>query len=128
MIPLVKQTHPQHRQVSVVTGNLQDRVHDNRQVGSVSERGRASRLTSWRTSRSPVRHVLVVWHGPLLMACLLSAVTITDRIVPDRLWDALPVFLLLAAWAAIGIKRRLRQAAELQREIDEITVVSPMED
>jgi hypothetical protein len=69
-----------------------------------------------------------VWHGPLLLACLLSAATLTKRIVPGRLWDALPVFLLLAGWAVIGIKRRLRQAGELQQEIDEISGVSPMEE
>jgi hypothetical protein len=69
-----------------------------------------------------------IWHGPLLLACVLSAATLTKRIVPGRLWDALPVFLLLAGWAVIGIKRRVRQAAELQQEIDEISGVSPMEE
>jgi hypothetical protein len=69
-----------------------------------------------------------IWHGPLLLACILSAATLTKRIVPGRLWDALPVFLLLAGWAVIGIKRRVRQAAELQQEIDEISGVSPMEE
>ena len=67
-----------------------------------------------------------IWHGPLLLACILSTATLTKRIVPGRLWDALPVFLLLAGWAVIGIKRRVRQAAELQHEIDEISGVSPM--
>ena len=69
-----------------------------------------------------------IWHGPLLLACILSAATFTQRIVPSRLWDALPVLLLLAGWAVIGIKRRVRQAAELQQEIDEISGVSPMEE
>ena len=69
-----------------------------------------------------------IWHGPLLLACILSAATLTKKIVPGRLWDALPVFLLLAGWAVIGIKRRVRQAAELQQEIDEISGVSPMEE
>ena len=64
-----------------------------------------------------------IWHGPLLLACILSAATLTRRIVPGRLWDALPLFLLLAGWAVIGIKRRVRQALELQHEIDEISGV-----
>ena len=68
-----------------------------------------------------------IWHGPLLLACILSAATLAKRIVPGRLWDALPVFLLLAGWAAIGIKRRFRQAAELQQEIDEISGASTRE-
>src|SRR6202162_3981078 len=42
-----------------------------------------------------------IWHGPLLLACILSAATLTKRIVPGRLWDALPVFLLLAGRAVI---------------------------
>ena len=68
-----------------------------------------------------------IWHGPLWLASILSTATLARRIVPGRLWDALPVFVLLAVWAAIGIRRRLRQAAELQQEIDELTRVSPME-
>lgn len=69
-----------------------------------------------------------IWHGPLLLACILSAAILTKRIVPGRLRDTLPVFLLLAGYAVTGIKRRVRQAAELQREIDEISGVSPMEE
>ena len=69
-----------------------------------------------------------IWHGPLLLACILSAATLTKRIVPGRLRDTLPVFLLLAGHAVVGIKRRVRQAAELQQEIDEISGVSPMEE
>ena len=67
-----------------------------------------------------------IWHGPLLLACVLSAATLTTRTVPGRLWDALPVLLLLVGWTVIRIKRRLRQAAEAQQEIDEISGVSPM--
>ena len=67
-----------------------------------------------------------IWHGPLLVACNLSAATLTTRTVPGRLWDALPVLLLLVGWTVIRIKRRLRQAAEAQQEIDEISSVSPM--
>ena len=36
--------------------------------------------------------------------------------------------LLLAGYAAIGIRRRARQAAELQQEIDAISGVSPREE
>ena len=61
-----------------------------------------------------------IWHGPLWLAGIVSAATLAGRIVPGRLWDALPVFVLLAGWAAIGVKRRLRQAAEIQQEIDEL--------
>jgi hypothetical protein len=53
---------------------------------------------------------------------------VTARLIPSRLLDALPVFLVLAAWAAIGIKRRLQQAADIQKELDRITGVSPLEE
>jgi hypothetical protein len=66
-----------------------------------------------------------IWHGPFLLACFVAASILTDRIVPGRIRDALPVFLLLVVWAAIGIKRRLRQAAELEREMNEIRRGSP---
>lgn len=49
----------------------------------------------------------------ILLARMLSAVTLGKRIVPGRLRNALPLFLLLAAWAVIGIGRCLSQAAEL---------------
>ena len=68
-----------------------------------------------------------IWHGPLWLASIVSAATVAGRIVPGRLRDALPVFVVLAGRAAIGVKRRLSQAAELQQEIDELTGVSPME-
>ncbi len=69
-----------------------------------------------------------IWHGPLLLACILSAATFTKTIVPGRLWDALPIILLLAGWSVTGIKRRVRQAAELQQEIDDISGISTMEE
>jgi hypothetical protein len=68
-----------------------------------------------------------IWHGPLWLACMLSAATLASRIVPGRIRDALPVIFLLAGWTTFGIRRRLRQAAELQREIDEINCTSPIE-
>ena len=66
-----------------------------------------------------------IWHGPLLLACMLSAAALGKRMVAGRLWDVLPLVLLLAAWAAIGIRRRVRQAAELEREINELGGASP---
>jgi hypothetical protein len=69
-----------------------------------------------------------IWHGPLVLACILSAATLAKRVVPGRLRDTLPIVLLLAGYALIGIRRRLRQAAELQQEIDGISGVSPREE
>jgi hypothetical protein len=61
-----------------------------------------------------------IWHGPLGLACLLSAAALSRQMVPGRFWQALPVLVLLAGWAAFGIRQRLRQAGELQRELDDI--------
>ena len=64
-----------------------------------------------------------IWHGPLLLACFLAAAALSGRTGPGKLWDALPLFLLLVAWVVVGINRRRRQLAELQREADEISAV-----
>ncbi len=61
-----------------------------------------------------------IWHGPLWLAIILSTATLARRMVLGRLWDALPVLILLVGWAALGVWRRLRQAAEVQQEIDEL--------
>jgi hypothetical protein len=65
-----------------------------------------------------------IWHGPLLLAGIVSAATFSKRIVSGRLVDALPIFLLLVGWSVIGLRRRIRQAAEIQQEIDEISGIS----
>jgi hypothetical protein len=75
--------------------------------------------------RNHLRNIWI-WHGPLLLAALLSAATVTARLIRSRLWDALPLFLALAIWAFIGIQRRLRQAAEVQEELNELTGASPV--
>jgi len=67
-----------------------------------------------------------IWHGPLWLAGIVSMATLAGRVVPGRVWDALPVFPLLAGWAAIGVGRRLRQASDTQREIDELNGGSPI--
>jgi len=61
-----------------------------------------------------------LWHGPLLLACLiLTAILISGKALqPFR--NVLPLVVLLAVWTAFGFSCRLRQARELQREIDEM--------
>jgi Flp pilus assembly protein TadB len=63
-----------------------------------------------------------LWHGPLFLACLaLIAVAAGNSFLGfERLGSATPLLALLAAWTAFGVRRRLRQAREIQREIDEI--------
>lgn len=60
-----------------------------------------------------------LWHGPLLLACavpvaLLSKGGIAEQ---ERLRSALPLLVVLAVWIAFGIRRRRREAAELESEI-----------
>jgi hypothetical protein len=63
-----------------------------------------------------------LWHGPLLIAVLLLVANFVGRRFPgmDRFRSAAPLFLLLVLWVIIGIRRRFRQAAEIQREVDEL--------
>jgi hypothetical protein len=63
-----------------------------------------------------------LWHGPLFLACMILIVVLTGKAFtgPERLRSVLPLVVLLAVWTAFGVTRRLRQARELQREIDEI--------
>jgi hypothetical protein len=63
-----------------------------------------------------------LWHGPLFLACLaLGAVLLGRKFLgTDRLSSVVPLLVLLAGWTVFGLSRRLRQARELQREIDEI--------
>ena len=63
-----------------------------------------------------------VWHGPLILACLILLAIVTGKAFPvfRGLRSVLPLVVLLAIWTAFGLWRRLRQARELQREIDEM--------
>uniref|UniRef100_Q028U4 Uncharacterized protein n=1 Tax=Solibacter usitatus (strain Ellin6076) TaxID=234267 RepID=Q028U4_SOLUE len=62
-----------------------------------------------------------IWRGPLWLAGIVAGATLARRNVPGRLWDAFPAIVLLAGWAAFGVRRRLRDAAEVQQEIDELS-------
>ncbi len=64
-----------------------------------------------------------VWHGPLVLSCLIFAAILIGRASPG--WDrlppsALPLIVVLAVWTGYGFWRRRRQAREIQREIEEI--------
>ena len=67
-----------------------------------------------------------LWHGPLLLACLILAGIwggwgLFLRAYRYRSLDQVaPLAILLALWVAYGLQRRLRQARQLQREIDDI--------
>jgi hypothetical protein len=63
-----------------------------------------------------------LWHGPILLAALLFTASFTGGAFPGvgRLRSAAPLLAILAVWTAVGVRRRFRQAAELQSEIDEI--------
>lgn len=63
-----------------------------------------------------------IWHGPLLLACLVLGGTLMGKGFPGpaRLPGILPLLVLLVLWTAYGLNRRHRQVKELQREIDGI--------
>jgi hypothetical protein len=63
-----------------------------------------------------------VWNGPLFLACLMLAVTLTGRkfLGFDRFASALPLVAVLVLWTAYSFRRRRLLAKELQREIDDL--------
>jgi hypothetical protein len=66
-----------------------------------------------------------LWHGPLFLACLIltgilgwnSGFSARAGMPLDRIS---PLLVLLALWVGYGLRRRLRQAREIQCEIDEL--------
>ena len=66
-----------------------------------------------------------IWHGPLVLACIMFGVNFVGRAWPggQRLRSLLPLAIVLGVWTAFGLRRRRRQAQELQRELDEINAV-----
>jgi hypothetical protein len=63
-----------------------------------------------------------LWHGPLLLAAVLFVASFAGRGYPgmDRFRSAAPLFAILVLWVAVATRRRFRQAADIEREIDEI--------
>ena len=63
-----------------------------------------------------------LWHGPLFLACVTLVAILTGRVFSgyQPMRNVLPLLALLAVWTGFGFWRRLRQAKELQREIDEL--------
>lgn len=63
---------------------------------------------------------LWLWHGPLVLACMILVAIWMRGKAFQPLRNVLPLVILLAIWTGFGVWRRHRQAKELQREIDEI--------
>jgi hypothetical protein len=63
-----------------------------------------------------------LWHGPLLLALLICAAIVTSAAFSSgaRLRGVLPLVVVLVLWTASGLRRRLRQARQLQQEIREV--------
>jgi len=77
---------------------------------SVLERRQAHMKNAW------------IWHGPLILACLVLFGTVAQVAVPSvqRLKNMLPFTLLLLLWIVAGVLTRRNKSAEIQREIDEL--------
>jgi L-asparagine transporter-like permease len=63
-----------------------------------------------------------LWHGPMFLACMIFAFTFAGNAFRDgqRLWNLLPLFILIALWTVFSFRRRRRQASQIQQEIDEL--------
>lgn len=74
-----------------------------------------------QTRRDHLRNAWI-WHGPLILACLIFAVTFADRRYPREygLPTMVPLAVVLIAWTAIRVRTRLRMARGIQQELDEL--------
>jgi hypothetical protein len=65
---------------------------------------------------------LWLWHGPMLLACIVFLGAVLARVWPvyRHMLNALPFIALLLAWSVLNLWQRRRQAMELQRELDEL--------
>ena len=63
-----------------------------------------------------------LWHGPLLLACLLFFLIIFENQLPtpERLMKTLPFIVLLVVWVAAWAWQRWKMARQIQQEIDEL--------
>jgi magnesium-transporting ATPase (P-type) len=63
-----------------------------------------------------------LWHGPLFLASIVLVKVFVGKVFPGvgRLLNVLPLIVLLVVWVGFSLRRRWRQANELQREINEI--------
>ncbi len=69
--------------------------------------------------RDHLRNVWL-WHGPLVIACAALLTVAMRNAYGERLPAVAPLLAILAASIGMDIRRRRRQAKELQREIDEL--------
>lgn len=70
--------------------------------------------------RDHLRHAWL-WQGPLVLSCVTMVVLTIQRVGGAPRWrNMAPFFLLLVVWVVLGVAMRRREAAELQREIDEL--------
>jgi hypothetical protein len=68
-----------------------------------------------------------LWHGPLVLACIVLVALIAASMVPltlSRLLTAFPLLAALLLWTIFSVRQRRRQMAEVQRELDEISSLS----
>lgn len=63
-----------------------------------------------------------LWHGPLLIACAIPVALFAGGGIVERkrLGTILPLVIVLAVWAAFGIRHRRLEAAQPESEIREI--------
>jgi hypothetical protein len=58
----------------------------------------------------------------MLLAALLFVASFAGGAFPSvpRVWNVAPLLGILVVWIALGVRRRFRQASDIQSEIDEI--------
>ncbi len=89
-----------------------------KQAGDLAATGLDHYRTVLQRRRDHLKNAWI-WHGPLLLACLIPLPTVIQQF-HQRLKNIIPFFALLAFWIILGIYLRRQKAAELEREIKEL--------
>ena len=87
----------------------------------MAENGLAHYRRELQTRRDHLRNAWI-WHGPLVVACLIFAFTFADRRYPGAYGPQTLALLtlVLIAWTVFRIQTRLRIARRIQQELDEL--------
>jgi hypothetical protein len=88
---------------------------------AIAANGLAHYRRELQTRRDHLRNAWI-WHGPLVLACLIVASTFADRRYPGAygLQTLAPVALILIAWTAFRIRTRLRLARQIDEELKDL--------
>jgi hypothetical protein len=74
-----------------------------------------------QTRRDHLRNAWI-WHGPLVLACVIFALTLAERGYPGAfgVQSLAPLAVFLVAWTVFRIRTRLRMARQIDEELKDL--------